>query len=45
MEAIKFTNTVLPDLIELKNISQTYNSGKSWVIKDFNLLIEDDKKG
>lgn len=34
-------NTECPDVIELRNVSQTYNNGKSWVIKDFNLLIED----
>lgn len=36
-----FTNTKLPDLIELKNISQSYDGGKSFIIKDCNLLIED----
>jgi NitT/TauT family transport system ATP-binding protein len=45
MESVKFTNTALPDLIELKGISQSYDKGKNWVIKDFNLLVEDDKKG
>ena len=30
-----------PDIIELKNISQSYDNGKSFIIKDLNLLIED----
>lgn len=38
--AIEFTNTELPDLIELKNISQLYKGAKDYTIKDFNLLIE-----
>lgn len=38
--SIQFENTTLPDIIELKNISQTYD-GKKQIIKDFNLLIED----
>lgn len=28
-------------IIELRNISQTYNNGESFVIKDLNLIIED----
>jgi NitT/TauT family transport system ATP-binding protein len=39
--AVQFVNTELPDIIELKNISQSYDGGKSFVIQDFNLLIED----
>jgi NitT/TauT family transport system ATP-binding protein len=38
--SVEFINTSLPDIIELKNINQTYD-GKKQVIKDFNLLIED----
>jgi NitT/TauT family transport system ATP-binding protein len=38
---IPFVNTALPDLIELKNINQSYDKGKTFVIKDLNLLIED----
>ncbi len=38
--AVEFTNTSLPDIIELRNINQSYD-GKKQVIKDFNLLIED----
>jgi NitT/TauT family transport system ATP-binding protein len=34
-------DTELPNLIELKNISQSYDGGKSFIIQDLNLLIED----
>jgi NitT/TauT family transport system ATP-binding protein len=40
--AVEFKNTSLPDIIELKNVNQTYDEGKVVVIKDFNLLIEDE---
>lgn len=36
-----FRPTGLPPIIELRNISQSYDGGKNWVIKDFELLIED----
>lgn len=38
---VLFTNTNAPDVIELKNINQTYDNGKTYVIKDLNMLIED----
>jgi NitT/TauT family transport system ATP-binding protein len=38
---ILFTNTNAPDVIELRNISQSYDGGKTFVLKDLNLLIED----
>lgn len=38
---LKFENTALSDIIELNNITQSYDNGKSLIIKDFNLLIED----
>ena len=38
---LQFTDTPLDNIIELKNISQSYDGGKNYVIKDFNLLIED----
>lgn len=38
---VVFENTDLPDIIDLKNICQTYDGGSTWVIKDLNLLIED----
>jgi NitT/TauT family transport system ATP-binding protein len=37
---VKFINTELPDIIELNSVSQSYD-GKNFVIKDFNLIIED----
>ena len=39
--AVEFTNTELPDIIELKKVSQTYDDGKVEIIKDMDLLIED----
>jgi NitT/TauT family transport system ATP-binding protein len=39
--SLQFTNTPLPDIIALQNINQTYDDGKSFIIKDLNLLIED----
>jgi len=38
---IKFQHTGLPDVIKMKNVCQSYDGGKTWIIKDFNLLIED----
>lgn len=38
---VDFKNTALPDIVELKNISQSYDGGKSFIIKDLNFLIED----
>ncbi len=38
---VEFRNTGLPDIIELMGVSQTYDNGKTYIIKDFNLLIED----
>lgn len=37
---IQFQNTPLPDIIELRKVNQSYDHGKSWVIKDLSLLIE-----
>ncbi|MCI4626550.1 MAG: ABC transporter ATP-binding protein [Candidatus Magnetoovum sp. WYHC-5] len=38
---IEFEDTKLDDIIVLKNVSQTYDEGKSYIIKDLNLIIED----
>lgn len=39
---ISFFNDVnVPDVIELRNICQSYDGGKTFIIKDLNLLIED----
>lgn len=40
MENVQFQNTELPDLIELRNINQSYD-GKTNVIDGLNMLIED----
>jgi len=39
--AVKFPNTELPDIIELKKMAQSYNGGKSFIIKDLDFLVED----
>ncbi len=39
--SITFENTALPDIVELRKVNQVYNDGKIQVLKDFNLLIED----
>jgi NitT/TauT family transport system ATP-binding protein len=36
-----FTNTELPDILEIRNASQSYDDGQTWILKDFNLLVED----
>jgi NitT/TauT family transport system ATP-binding protein len=43
MEAVKMTNTTLPDVIELRGVKQWYGEGKTKniIIDDLNLLIED----
>jgi len=39
---VSFINDVnIPDIIELRNISQSYDGGKTHIIKGLNLLIED----
>jgi NitT/TauT family transport system ATP-binding protein len=40
VQPVQFTNTALPDIIELQNIKQVYED-KPPIIKGFNLLIED----
>lgn len=39
--SVVFNNTELPDIVELRNIQQSYDGGKSYIIKDFNFLVED----
>lgn len=41
MTMVKFQDTALPNIIQLENISQSYDGGKSYIIKDFDLLVED----
>ncbi len=38
---IRQKDTALSNIIELRNVSQTYDGGKSFIIKDLNLIIED----
>ena len=38
---IKFDNTQYPDIIELRGMSQSYDGGKNYIIKDLDFLIED----
>lgn len=38
---ITIENTALPDIIEVRDCSLSYNDGKSYVIKDLNFLVED----
>jgi len=40
-KGVKFQNTNLPDVIELKGIGQSYDSGKSFMMRDLNMIIED----
>lgn len=40
--SVKFEDIAArPNIIELKNIGQSYDGGKNWIIKGLNLLIED----
>jgi NitT/TauT family transport system ATP-binding protein len=39
--AYQFENTPLPDIVELRDVNQTYDEGKTLIIKNLNLLIED----
>lgn len=34
-------SVVFDNIIELKNISQSYDGGKNWIIKDLNFIVED----
>ena len=36
-----FEDTNLPDIIEMQDISTSFDGGRTFIIKDFNLLIED----
>jgi NitT/TauT family transport system ATP-binding protein len=42
MSDFKFEDKVsLDNIIELKGISQTYDGGKNWIIKDLDFIVED----
>lgn len=34
-------DTALPNIIELRNISQSYDGGKTFILQDLNMLVED----
>ena len=36
-----YDNAGLDNIIELKGVSQSYDGGQNWIIKDFNLIVED----
>jgi NitT/TauT family transport system ATP-binding protein len=38
---VPFENTALPDIIELRDISQSYDGGRKWVLRDLRFLVED----
>lgn len=40
-QPVQFVNSELPDVIELRNVTQIYDQGRVVVIQDLNLLIED----
>lgn len=39
--AESFTNSNFPDIIELQDISTSFDGGRTFIIKNFNLLIQD----
>ena len=40
--SVQFTDTTAREnIIELRNIGQSYDGGKSWIIKGLDMLIED----
>lgn len=39
--SVYFPNTSLPDIIELRKVSQSYDGGETFIIKDMDLLVED----
>ncbi|MBK8623615.1 MAG: ABC transporter ATP-binding protein [Saprospiraceae bacterium] len=40
-EFVSKDSAALQNIIELRNVSQSYDNGQNWIIKDFNLVIED----
>lgn len=38
---LTFKDTELPNIIELKNLSQSYDGGKTMILKDIHFLVED----
>lgn len=44
MKRVIFEDTERPNIIQLSNISQSYDGGKSWIIKDLAFQVEDKPK-
>ncbi len=40
MNQIEFPNSHLDDVIDLRKVSQSYDGGKTWILKDLDFLIE-----
>ena len=40
-QKVVFENTSLPDIVELRDVSLTYDGGKTFIIQNLNLLIEE----
>jgi len=38
---LNFKDTELPNIIDLQNIKQSYDGGKTWILQDLAFLIED----
>ena len=36
-----FTDTELPNIIDLKGVGQSYDGGQNWIMKDLEFLVED----
>lgn len=41
LSPVGFTNTEAPDVIELRDVSQSYDDRKSWILEHVNFLVED----
>jgi NitT/TauT family transport system ATP-binding protein len=41
LQRVAFPQTDLSDVIELRGVGQSYDAGRTWIVKDCNLLIED----
>lgn len=40
-QRVIFDQTDLPDIVELRDVGQSYDGGRTWVVKHCNLLVED----
>jgi NitT/TauT family transport system ATP-binding protein len=41
-QSVVFEQSSLPDVVELRDVGQSYDGGKSWIIKHCNFLVEDE---